>query len=159
MGCKRSACIAEECTVKAMCFFRESSFSLLEGLSMNVCDLFWAFFILCFLQRTQKKSMVFHIANGPVVWIQHPFVFILVGFLVFLFFGIFCNSKSLLFFPALAKTSRDPTGKEIMNVFSRPHFLNTGGYLIWSPNDRVWKLTINIDNLLCLPTKRHYWLR
>ena len=29
--------------------------------------------------------MVLHIANGPVAWIQHPFVFILVGFLVFLF--------------------------------------------------------------------------
>jgi len=49
MRCERSACIAEECTVEAMCVFRESSFSLLEGLSMNVCDLFWALFILCFL--------------------------------------------------------------------------------------------------------------
>ena len=28
----------------------------------------------------------------------------------------------------------------------------------WS-EDRVWNVTININNLLCSPTKRHYWLR
>ena len=38
------------------------------------------------LAEDTKKSMVLHIANRPVTWIQHPFVFILVGFLVFLFF-------------------------------------------------------------------------